>query len=1138
MATAVPMNLSTESAPVVIYGPMPMGISMTDLKKRTREEDLTDDKSKLSSHRKAQLEKEAALKESMLARLNAKKAQQAQAQAPDPAQALDHQRAQWKKHMVECKINCPGTIDRTMVKRALVLLNMMPKLFSDELKKLPETEQSSMLERLDLVKAVATGNKKDDDGNAISALDEAVDCYYPLLQKLKELRDAITEKLDTDDASLLRDAIETAESDERKQEMKEKEMADFMAKFFADIGRDPLDDEIPPPSCPYGDVVRLPDLCTGPPRMGKSMPAIAFALLARMIGADVLWSVAPDKRAVMREFVKKLGLMGCAESGLMRFKDCLDVQKGSPEAANLVDTPEYECLVFSSDEKDDCEIYAQRAQWLRDNNRFMLHVHDEPETMCKEGGTINILRRFFPTSWGSRMLIGATLLPLLQEAQLWGSNVKPDCETLYNTPQRPLHPASEREYIGMENTRMVCYDDSPGSAFTKAKVIALAEEICVISEERKARRIHRKLEVLRDPTRLTNADHPANKLKEFRGLFNRPDALKDAIDKQIAREQRKADRQGVRVRKADNADFDSILDKAEADTPHLPLGLVAWGQNPISTAKMECFWRHVCRKPASAESTDSNVRLVNHMFVALISKAVKDSKASEWGGMATWAVRFCEIAKEENAPCAFLLYATGISVKSLASIFDGFVPAKSFSSSKPVSLLEVRVETSERHMADGSVQLVRRANYAPVNSFYDSDEAFQYLTKFEQSGLTPEAVLKTHVGIIGYDLLRAATTVANERTLVFTEDDGTETTKRLLYTPRYGCIAHNASRQLNALLQQFGRTFNQLPTDYRIDGYYVSVLGPMRTLPMLKVYSEAERTFAAGLYGAEEACMPLHKVVSRVKMHFDDNAKVGTWDGDITAQLLGLRRVSVKEQFQDLEDLDSEDIELFRLAIPEDVFGADKQLSAFEQQPFEESGPVEENGSNDENDSGDESEDDAVQSKAPDRMVNHTAESRVSVGIRISTRSKSGYPCLDASIWQPVMDELLYKVHWQAVEKLPGKCMLAANGKKKSGYNCNMGIARKSSSCKCRLMELARGANFVAEHSGSEHPLLLPGPYGQINTSDPKRLILACAKYPCVFQRWLNDLPEVEEDQAASIKNFFKVAARNLYGASGDAIGK
>ena len=50
-------------------------------------------------------------------------------------------------------------------------------------------------------------------------------------------------------------------------------------------------------------------------------------------------------------------------------------------------------------------------------------------------------------------------------------------------------------------------------------------------------------------------------------------------------------------------------------------------------------------------------------------------------------------------------------------------------------------------------------------------------------------------------LLRAATTVANERSVVVTQDDGTAVNKRMLYTPKYAVVAHNATRQLNALFQ-------------------------------------------------------------------------------------------------------------------------------------------------------------------------------------------------------------------------------------------------------------------------------------------------------------------------------------------------
>ena len=1049
------------------------------------------------------------------------------AAAIQPAESIQEKRAKWTLKWTSLNLDTSSSqIDEGLLVQVLDLLRKMPVLFCKDMdcfKKVGDKEMA--LKRADVVAAVSALTTD------LEQLKDAAVEYLPHLTRVMELKNAMVKNLHTERAEDLRELIEEAESPEMIASMADKERAKFIEDYRAVMGVDPPPHEIPKPSCPYGNIVMGPSMDMAPPRFGKSWPAVGFALLCRKVcDADILWSVAPNKTVVMAEILKKLELSGCKEAGVMNFRSTLGVKIGSEEAESLVNSDDYDCLVWSSDEPEDVDLYAKRCYALRDKNRLMVKIHDEADTLIKPDkvngdSVLDRMKEFFPTSWGYTMLVGATMLPLFQEKQLWGSLLEDDDFSPYYAlrPLRPVMAKGAGKYVSVADTANVVYDDGKEGRihFTKAKVLKRAEEIIKERCTEQVAQLSKKIDALSDPTRkdpLTRSDHPLNKKCKHMPLVE----MCQHIDNEIVLSTRGLDRLRTVLARVSAGDFGPIdpskpkskplLDRSGADSPFIPKGLVKYGTNPITTAKIECYFISLLHRDATILASQDASRFVNQMFLATITQQVKSTGVKKNGmggcdgGMAQWASKLIKLAHRFKKPAAILLYSSQISKNNINVVCPGFTVGEKFQSKLPVKLLECRTETHQRQRPDGSTAHVVTAKLMPINSFDDSDAAFRWMCNFEQSGLTHDSILETHVGIIGYDMLKAATTVANERTLTITDADGTERTIYVLFSPKYSVFAHNDDRQLNALFQMFGRSCNQLSAGYEVRDYVVHVLTHDQTLDMLRVYAEGEARLADFLHSCEKADLQYIKVVEALKSYFDHQK---AWHGDITDQVLGLRKVKVSDQFKEVKNVEEDVLATLMENLPEDQYGCSS--IDFDEEEEEASVDAEVEGPREEGCESDEGDDEV----GVDPIVKNKCIKQV--GYDRFKKGKQPYSELDRDVWQPVANEAPYKLHRSFVPRI-----------KTFTRDGDFKPALDSAACRRQMESFFQTANYVAKHHAA-HPLILNGQ--SVDASQPNVLVRAICKDWRTFMDWaMNKTPgAVTQPTAAMWKDVMRKMARNYY---------
>tara|TARA_X000001036_G_scaffold265664_1_gene246772 strand:+ start:7024 stop:10191 length:3168 start_codon:yes stop_codon:yes gene_type:complete len=740
--------------------------------------------------------------------------------------------------------------------------------------------------RADLVKCVATVEAKE-YMDELEEVGSARDVYMPHIKAAAAIKLALSdEQAVPDDILFLREEIAHAESDERIAELANQDAEAFVEKY--DMA--PEEGELVV-SYPNGDVVMGPGMVMAAPRAAKSWPAVAMAILFALMESHILWSVAPDRTVVLAEILKKFKLSGCEAAAVMTVRE-----SGKEEDTEDLN---FNCFVYSSDEKKDVEQYARRAKFLKENGRFMVHFHDEADTMIKDGGTLETIKQFFPTSNGYRILIGATMLPVFQEMGLFGTLTTDEAANMsdYAYPTCPVRPATTAQYVSIEETKAVEYDAAPFWVYTKARVLRRAKLIAESTRTSSLARAQANLAVARARD-VDDAGASYNKRLKTRTREARVAARVAAVFKWDTEIQKlEAAREKMAA-----GDFSDVVKEADADDPFLPTGLADYGKNAVATAKIEIFWEKILHDPATVRVPGVVDRFLNQMLVCAPSEKIRETKT---GGAAKWAARLCDIAYQLQKPVAVLVYASGVTKNNVPAHFSKFKAEEDWkiTAKLPVKLLEVRRVVVNIVDSDDDPVYRSRMHRCNVKAFADSEAAFSYLHDHGKSGLTPEDVKKTHVACIGYNMFKAATTLSNDRTLEIqdNQDPSVVRTERILYSPKYMVLAHVPKKQLNILFQMFGRALNQFQ-NFSIPDYKVLLLSHKETLPMLTVYAKGEEMLRELLFKAGKGKIDedghrytYYDIIARIKAFWDEQ---NLWDGDITKQLLGLRRVKVSKQLE------------------------------------------------------------------------------------------------------------------------------------------------------------------------------------------------------------------------------------------------
>lgn len=1020
---------------------------------------------------------------------------------------------EWQRKRASIDLNSSTDLNESTLMEVLKLLREQPALFCPDInvfmeprndeEKIQLASDEAKLKRADIVAAVS--------GQVVEldAIKEGCKEYMPHLQRVMDLKNALINKSTLDKAETLREIIEEAESQVRIDELAQRDRTAFIEGYRNKHGKDPAADEIPRASCQYGDIVFGPSMTMAPPRFGKSWPAIGFALCCRFLNCDILWAVAPNKTVVMHEMLKKLRLCGAEESGLIVLGHTLDVKAGA-QSVRLATDPDVNFLVWASDEHLDTEIYAQRCEYLKAEGRMMVHVFDEADTLIKpekthKETTLDIIMRFFPTSWGYRMLIGATMLPLMQERQLWGTLLDECDEDDALSPYyplgalRPILGKNGKKYTSMQDTVDVKYD---GKKFTKGAVIERAKFIALTQCQYRITDMQRVVLEAQSPARKEDATavgHPLN--KKFNGLSMQE--IRAKVDNDIALKQSKQERLQELFERMQAGDFGPrdplkanskpLVRESDADEAFLPKGLVPWGLDPIATAKIELYFESVLQRDPCLQTQDGHY--INQMIVATITQQVNDSKIKTSGKEVTgfdgqmgfWAARFADLAEDNNVNLALLVYSTQLTKAAIQSNCFGYSVSDTFKAKLPVKLFEVR---TERH-ADGAVT----TNKLPVTSWEDSDAAFAYLHDYTQSLLTHNKLLHTHVVVLGYDMLKAATTIANERTLEIAKPDGSVAAGGMLYSPKYIIFAHNDDRQLNALLQMFGRALNQVRKEFVVPGYKVHALTHKETLDMLRVYAQGEVLLAEFFCSAMATDSPYCKVMSGLKQFFQEQK---AWHGDITAAFLGLRRIQIQSQFAHVGQLAADEVRELMANRPEDAYG-----DSYEDDFVDDESEYTADGQQLPSSQGRRKAKDSDDEEMEEAGVDNFKSCILQVGSTIGTRATLKYSAINKDIWQPLFNEMPQKVHKDYV----------------TDYMGNLGRAKAalgSKSCARFMQAVAAAVSLVSLHAAA-YPLDFPE-FGNVTADDPKRLMWAIAKYHTQFTFWAQGLPEVNRPSVSSVE--------------------
>jgi hypothetical protein len=657
------------------------------------------------------------------------------------------------------------------------------------------------------------------------------------------------------------------------------------------------------PPCKFGDIIFSPMFICGDPRKGKSIPMLLLVTCMLSMKQQITISVAPDKTTPLIQLVAKIHDMNLDLLGwnVVTTLPTPKRKKNVDPAVNHLDVSA-NVFIYSSDEETDVNLYEERVALLHSKKLSMVHVHDETQTIAKKpDGSTEAFRRYYSNGFGLRVLVGATHLPILQLSELFGSqltgtsavkevlgDVNVNFEDLMR-PFAPIEPQGGIQYNGMESTHAITeWETGPGVIYTKQKVLDRATDLCLnspVNEERaqqEERRAAHERSLINKPDAMENIKN----LKSKR-LFYLADGITFDMEKVNAHREREAAKHEVAAsvirsamtnRAATRAYILNTFEK-ELDTPTLSPFLEGYLKSPVNTAKIELFYE-------SALNEKSVTQIKQDKFYNKLTIMAVTQKINGNDGCCTWASRFLDIAEKLGKTVTIMLYATGIPKNSVGTVFPGCTAAQEYESTKAVKCLSVRPV----YDSSGTFQMTRRT----VNTFDSAQDALKWIHDPNLSSL--QDLLAMHVLAIGYNMFRAATTIAAN--LTYKSLDPSSPEIKILYIAARMALAHDSNKQLDALYQLLGRLFSELK-EYAIPGFQPSILCAKETPQVTRAYAEGERYLAQLLRESGNPNNPYQswgQIYKALDEFFKDQ---DFWDGNLSEKLLGLRRVKVSDQMKD-----------------------------------------------------------------------------------------------------------------------------------------------------------------------------------------------------------------------------------------------
>lgn len=223
--------------------------------------------------------------------------------------------------------------------------------------------------------------------------------------------------------------------------------------------------------CPGGDVVLPPLFVAGEARKSKSVPMITILGVTLLIPkAKVAISVAPNKIGPLNELFKKIQKTGWIEAGIARVVTTLGAQAKKDPAQAIEGFHEANVLLYSHEEPSDINTFVAWVDHANANGHAVISIHDEADTLVKKllkddapptakVPAVERLRIYYTLFKTRTILVGATLLPTLQDDALWGSQLHKTPHDVvkwlndqgYGLLNPPLDPTDQHvQYIGIK----------------------------------------------------------------------------------------------------------------------------------------------------------------------------------------------------------------------------------------------------------------------------------------------------------------------------------------------------------------------------------------------------------------------------------------------------------------------------------------------------------------------------------------------------------------------------------------------------------------------------------------------------------------------------------------------------------------
>lgn len=608
--------------------------------------------------------------------------------------------------------------------------------------------------------------------------------------------------------------------------------------------------------CPAGAIAMPPLYVAAPARKSKSVPMITVIGIALQIpGAVVAVSVAPNKIGPLTELVKKVEKTGWTEAGIAIIASTLAAQLGrnADPAATIRNFHASNLFFYSHQEAQDINAFVAWAEHKIAIGRAIISVHDEADTLTKKQldpdapptakvPAIQRLWPYFSLSKALTILVGATLIPTLEDDSLMGSILHDDphdavadlCDEGILIP--PLEPTDQgQQYIGIEHCVGVQYDaEDPNNpfAFTQKLVLSKMKRMRGTCRFVQREGAEAKLQLAQNKPVVPQV------LDEDAGTVETQEQAQVRHIAAVARKQKALDT----VKAKTIGDFYKP-DKVPQTTPSMPDGsLHLFYDEPATAMLAACTAAHIAREPLAAVEKarpgDPEEHVLSKALVVSCCSTQQVSATDLGGGLGGYTKLATQEAIDQGKVLCLLLY-TSIGKAGITKTTG--MPADDQQASNPsdqVKLFLVRPmadDASDQDSSDDDSGDESQGGYrwacCPFTAHEDAPSALAHAHAVLASKGFEHLLPEMRLIYVGYDMFAASTTLScSDHTLVVNG-----ATMRVHYLPYLMVLCHTKLKQLNVLYQMLGRSMNLLQS-IKLANYKIDVLTHGNTLLRVKCY--------------------------------------------------------------------------------------------------------------------------------------------------------------------------------------------------------------------------------------------------------------------------------------------------------------